>query len=158
MIKPQTYFQSRVNSGKVNEDFYKPIIEKDIKEQLKNNNTYNLFDFENFNFKIELKTREVTLDKYKTTIVGYDKIEKGLEYINEGLRVIFYFGFKESGLYKFELNDENYKELKLSNIGCRFRESKKLHIEIPVEILEFVSLDCPLQGEYTERVNKLLKK
>ena len=56
------------------------------------------------------------------------------------------------------MNDENYKELKLSNIGCRFRETKKLHIEIPVEILEYVSLDCPLQGEYTERVNKLLKK
>jgi hypothetical protein len=158
MIKSPTYFQSRVNSGKVNEEFYKPIIEKDIKDQLKNNNTFNLFDFENFQFKIELKTREVTLDKYKTTIVGYDKIEKGLEYIDKGLRVIFYFGFKESGLYKFELNNENYKELKLSNIGCRFRESKKLHIEIPVEILEFVSLDCPLQGEYTERVNKLLKK
>jgi hypothetical protein len=158
MIKPQNYFQSRVNSGKVNEEFYKPIIEKDIKEQLKNNNTFNLFDFENNNFKIELKTREVTLEKYKTTIVGYDKIEKGLEYIEEGLRVIFYFGFKESGLYKFELNNENYKELKLSNIGCRFRETKKLHIEIPVEILEFVSVDCPLQGDYTERVNKLLKK
>ena len=61
-------------------------------------------------------------------------------------------------MYKFELNDENYKELKLSNIGCRFRESKKMHIEIPIEILEYVSLDCPLQGEYTERVNKLLKK
>ena len=158
MIKPQTYFQSRVNSGKMNEEFYKPIIEKDIKEQLKNNNTFNLFDFEDENFKIELQTREVTLDKYKTTIVGYDKIEKGLEYIEEGLRVFFYFGFKESGLYKFELNNENYKELKLSNIGCRFRETKKLHIEIPVQILEFVSLDCPLQGEYTERVNKLLKK
>ena len=35
MIKPQTYFQSRVNFGKINEEFYKPIIEKDIKEQLK---------------------------------------------------------------------------------------------------------------------------
>ena len=154
MIKSQTYFQSRVNSGKMNEEFYKPIIEKDIKEQLKNNSNFNLFDFENFQFKIELKTREVTLDKYKTTIVGYDKIEKGLEYIEEGLRVIFYFGFKESGLYKFELNNENYKELKLSNIGCRFRESKKLHIEIPVEILEFVSSMTPIQGEYSRRVNK----
>ena len=64
-------------------------------------------------------------------------------------------------MYKFELNDENYKELKLSNIGCRFRSAagkQKTHIEIPVEILEFVSLDCPLQGEYTEKVNKLLKK
>ena len=158
MIKPQTYFQSWVNSGKMNEEFYKPIIEKDIKEQLKNNSNFNLFDFENFQFKIELKTREVTLDKYKTTIVGYDKIEKGLEYIDKGLRVIFYFGFKESGLYKFELNNENYKELKLSNIGCRFRDTQKLHIEIPVEILEFVSCETPLQGEYTERVKKLLKK
>ena len=65
MIKSQTYFQSRVNSGKVNEEFYKPIIEKDIKDQLKNNNTFNLFDFENFNFKNELKTREVTLDMIK---------------------------------------------------------------------------------------------
>jgi hypothetical protein len=35
MIKPQTYFQSQVNSGKVNEEFYNPIIEKDIKEQSK---------------------------------------------------------------------------------------------------------------------------
>ena len=105
MIKSQTSFQSRVNSGKVNEEFYKPIIEKDIKEQLKNNNTFNLFDFENDTFKIELKTREVERLKYKTTIVGYDKIEKGLEYIEEGLRVIFYFGFKESGLFKFELNN-----------------------------------------------------
>ena len=161
MIKPQTYFQSRVNSGKVNEEFYKPIIEKDIKEQLKNINTFNFFDFENLQFKIELKTREVERFKYKTTIVGYDKIEKGLEYIQEGLRVIFYFGFKESGLFKFELNNENYKELKLSNIGCRFRSAagkQKMHIEIPVKILEFVSSMTPLQGDYTERVNKLLKK
>ena len=161
MIKPQSYFQSRVNSGKMNEEFYKPIIEKDIKDQLKNNNTFNLFDFENENFKIELKTREVERLKYKTTIVGYDKIEKGLEYIQEGLRVIFYFGFRESGLYKFELSNENYKELKLSNIGCRFRSAagkRKTHIEIPVEILQYVSCETPLQGEYTERVKKLLKK
>ena len=35
MIRPQTYFQTRVNSGKMNEELYKSIIEKDIKEQLK---------------------------------------------------------------------------------------------------------------------------
>ena len=28
MIQPPTYFQSRVNSGKINEEFYKPIIVK----------------------------------------------------------------------------------------------------------------------------------
>ena len=56
-----------------------------------------------------MKTREVERLKYKTTIVGYDKIKKGLEYIDKGLRVIFYFGFRESGLYEFELNNENYE-------------------------------------------------
>ena len=59
-LKSQNFFQSCVNSGKVNEEFYKPIIEKDIKEQLKNNSNFNLFEFGNYNFKIELKTREVT--------------------------------------------------------------------------------------------------
>ena len=92
------YYIRTIPDSVLNKEFSKPIIEKDIKEQLKNNNTFNLFDFENENFKIELKTREVERLKYKTTIVGYDKIEKGLEYIEEGLRVIFYFGFRESGL------------------------------------------------------------
>jgi len=78
------YFQARVQSGKINEEFYKPLIEKDIKEELNSNNEYNLFDFENLNFKIELKCREVERMKYKTTIVGYDKIEKGLEFIRIG--------------------------------------------------------------------------
>jgi hypothetical protein len=73
MIKPQTYFQSRVNSGIISEEFYKPIIEKNNTEQLKNNSNFNLFDFENEDFKIEFKTREVVRLKYKTTIVGYDK-------------------------------------------------------------------------------------
>jgi hypothetical protein len=40
MIKPQTFFQSRYNSGKINEELYKPIIEKDIKEKLKNNSIF----------------------------------------------------------------------------------------------------------------------
>ena len=46
----------------MNEEFYKPIIEKDIKEQLKNNSNFNLFDVENFQFKIELKTKEVYIN------------------------------------------------------------------------------------------------
>jgi len=149
------YFQSRVHQGKINEEFYKPIIEKDIKDKLNSNNQFNLFDFENLNFKVELKTREVEKTKYPTTIVGYDKIEKGLEFIKEGKRIIFFFGFKLSGLYKFELTDENYKDLKISNVGCRFRETKKKHLEIPVELLEFVSKDCPIQGEYSKRVSKV---
>ena len=154
------YFQSRVHQGKINEEFYKPIIEKDINTTLQSNNQFNLFDFENLNFKVELKTREVERMKYKTTIVGYDKIEKGLEFIKEGKRIIFFFGFKNDGLFKFELTDENYLNLQISNIGCRFRNSsgkEKLHMEIPVELLEFVCNDCPLQGEYSKQLKELKK-
>jgi hypothetical protein len=78
-----------------------------------------------------------------------------LEFINLGKRVIFYFRFKEDGLYKFELDDTNYKDLKMSNIGCRFRSAsgkEKLHLEIPIELLKFVSLDCPIQGDYTKKL------
>jgi hypothetical protein len=152
------YFQSRVQQGKINEEFYKPIIENDIKNKLNSNNQFNLFDFENDNFKVELKTREVERMKYKTTIIGYDKIEKGLEFIEQGKKVIFYFGFKNDGLFKFELNDENYKDLKMSNVGCRFRNAsgkEKLHMEIPVELLEFVCNDCPIQGTYTQKLKEL---
>ena len=66
-----------MHQGKINEEFYKPLIERDINEELNSNNEYNLFDFENLKFKIELKCREVERMKYKTTIVGFDKIEKG---------------------------------------------------------------------------------
>jgi hypothetical protein len=74
MLTPKFYFQSGYNSGKNNEEHYKPIIEKDIKEQLKNNSNFNLIYFENGFFKIELKPREVERLKYKTTIVRYHKI------------------------------------------------------------------------------------
>jgi hypothetical protein len=150
----QNYFQARLSQGKMNEVFFKSIIEKDIKEKLKTNGDFDLFDFENENYKIELKTREVERNKYKTTIIGYDKIQQGLKYIEENKNIIFYFGFKKDGLFKFKLTQDNYKDFKISNIGCRFRENKKPHLEIPVEILEFVCKECPIQDEYSLRLQK----
>jgi len=155
MTKPN-YFQSRVSQGKMNEEFYKSIIEENIKENLNCcKGLYSLFDFENENFMIELKTREVERFKYPTTIIGYDKILKGLKYLEDNKRVIFYFGFKTDGLFKFELNDDNYKDFKVSKIGCRFRNSLKEHLEIPVDILEFVCCETPIQSDYSERVRHL---
>ena len=70
------YFQARVQSGKINEEFYKPLIEKDIKEELNSNNEYNLFDFENDNFKVELKTREVQKQNIKQQLLDTIKLKK----------------------------------------------------------------------------------
>ena len=148
------YFQSRRQHGKMNEEFYKPIIENDIKDKLNSNNEYNLYDFENENFKIELKCREVERMKYKTTIISYNKVEKGLECLKDDKRIIFYFAFKNDGLYKFELKEDNYLNLKLSNVCCRFKKNKILHMEIPVELLTFVCHETPLKSEYTQKLKQ----
>jgi len=151
-----SYFEKRRNQGKLNEDFYKPLIESDIKGKLEcSKNYFSAFDFENDHFLIELKTREVERFKYSTTIIGYDKILKGLEHLKENKRVIFYFGFKTDGLFKFELTQDNYTDFKVSTIGCRFRQIQnyeKQHLEIPVNQLTFVCPECPLQGEYSKVV------
>ena len=78
--------------------------------------------------------------------------------LKEHKRVIFYFGFKTDGLFKFELNEDNYKDFKISNIGCRYRKINNLekkHIEIPVDVLEFVCSECPIQGDYTKLVSEV---
>ena len=72
------YFQSRVHQGKINEEFYKPIIEKDINTTLQSNNQFNLFDFTNDNFKIELKTREV--ERMKNIRLLLDMIRERKDY------------------------------------------------------------------------------
>ena len=74
--------------------------------------------------------------------------------MKDNKRIIFYFAFKDSGLYKFELKEDNYLNLTLSNICCRFKKNKTLHMEIPVEIIEFVCHETPLKSEYTKRINK----
>ena len=129
-----TYFEKRRNQGKLNEDFYKPLIESDIKEVLEcSKYQFSAFDFENYHFLIELKTREVERLK----------------------RVIFYFGFKTDGLFKFELTQDNYTDFKVSTIGCRFKQIQnyeKQHLEIPVNQLTFVCPECPIQGEYSKVV------
>ena len=74
--------------------------------------------------------------------------------MKDNKRIIFYFAFKDSCLYKFELKEDNYLNLTLSNICCRFKKNKVLHMEIPVELLEFVCNECPIKSEYTKRINK----
>ena len=39
--------------------------------------------------------------------------------------------------------------------GEKHQEKKKLHIEIPVELLEFVSNECPIQGTYSQKLKEL---
>lgn len=150
-----TYFQKRVKQGLENEDFLKEYIEENLNIRLEKTQKFTKYDFINIEEKIiiELKTREVIRSQYKTTIIGKDKIDFFYKKIQEGFIIYLYFCFKD-GLYKIKLEEEVFSTFKISNIGCRFREIKKPHYEIPVEELEFVNSICCLDGDYS----KILKK
>ena len=152
-----TYFQKRVKQGLDNEDYLKEYIEEDLNIKLDKTQKFVKYDFINIKEKmiVELKTREVIKNQYKTTIIGKDKIDFFLKKIQEGFIVYLYFGFKD-GLYKIKLEEEIFNTFQISNIGCRFRENKKPHYEIPVDKLEFVNKISRIEGDYTEVLKKKL--
>ena len=98
----------------------------------KTKDRYNHFDFISDKNVIELKSRRNTKNKYPTTIIGLDKVEKGIEYIQEGKDVYFIFNFTDEICY-FKLNkDYDYKVIQITRYD---RNQNKLHIEIPIEDL-----------------------
>jgi hypothetical protein len=80
-----------------------------IKDYLKDNTIYklensNAFDFKGDNKYIELKSRRIKINQYRSTMIGLNKIEKAStldEY------VYFFFSF-EDGLY-YWLYDKDYE-------------------------------------------------
>ena len=98
----------------------------------KTKDRYIHFDFISDKNVIELKSRINTKNKYPTTIIGLDKVEKGIEYIQEGKDVYFIFNFTDEICY-FKLNkDYDYKVIQITRYD---RNQNKLHIEIPIEDL-----------------------
>jgi len=56
---------------------------------------YNKFDFTNADksIYIELKTRRCEKNQYATTMISYNKIDKGIEYIKQGKLIYFVFRY-----------------------------------------------------------------
>ena len=72
----------------------KPVLEKFVGKELEGTKQFDTFDFVGEDITIELKSRKNCYNKYPTTIVGMNKIDK----IKEGEKVIFFFNFTD-GLY-----------------------------------------------------------
>ena len=106
----------------------KPVLEKFIGKELKENKRYDSFDFTAEDITIELKSRRNTSYKYPTTIVCMNKIEK----IREGERVIFFFNFTD-GLFYWEYEENDFEVL---NIKRRDRNIHKPHLAIPMTALK----------------------
>lgn len=69
---------------------------------------YSVFDFYDYDKKVafELKSRRVKFGTYPTTMIGYNKISKGLEMIKEGWKIGLCFYFVEDMLCTYRLRED----------------------------------------------------
>ena len=93
---------------------------------------YSVFDFENDKVIIELKSRKCSISKYPTTIVGKNKIDKGIVQTKE---VYFFFNFDE-GLYYWKLDENLIGNVRFGEGGRRDRGK--------VEVKEYCYIPCEL--------------
>lgn len=100
--------------GTMNEKIYKPIIQEIYGIVYKTAFKYCRVDFLGETFCGELKSRDVSINDFTETMIGYNKIEEGFKKLNwfkdhmPNYKVYLWFAFKE-GLFVWELNETNYK-------------------------------------------------
>jgi len=68
-------------------------------------NKYDLFDFRNEKYIIEVKTRRINHNRYNSQVFGYNKFLEGLKQIKEGLTPVFVFNCTD-GIYYWILDEK----------------------------------------------------
>ena len=103
--------------GAKSEDRTKAIIEKFLCITLKSSSDkYAVFDYYNDKTFIELKTRRIKHNQYKSLMFGYNKFKKGLEHINDGKDVYFFFNCLD-GIYYWKLTNESKSNITIGTGG-----------------------------------------
>ena len=83
---------------------------------------------------VEVKSRTNKKMTYPTTIVGYNKILKGLDYIDKGYIVLFVFEFID-GIFYYPLETNHNLEIRLGGRTDRGRREIKDYAYIPINKL-----------------------
>mgnify|MGYP003644048139 CR=1 FL=1 len=102
--------------GRKIEDNIKPTLNEVFECNFeRSNDIFDLFDFADDNKKIlcEVKGRNIKSDKYKETIVSYNKVQEAYRKIDEGWRVFFIFVFTDKSMF-VELKDDLLWQVKLT--------------------------------------------
>lgn len=129
-------FSRDFKKGKEAERVVLPIIQKFFNRDIKQSvGKYCKYDFEDNEFKYELKSRNNTKDKFDTTLIGADKIVDS--------KIIFLFNFLD-GLYYIEYNEEVFNTFGKS-MFCRekregYNDKPKDYIFIPVNLLKKIEI------------------
>jgi hypothetical protein len=121
--------QDDLHFGEKGEDRTQAIIEKFLCIKLnRSSDKYATFDYYNDNTFIELKSRRIKHNTYKTLMFGYNKFKKGLEHIENGKDVYFFFNCLD-GIYYWKLTNESKANITIGTGGRCDRgidETKKL--------------------------------
>lgn len=136
--------------GLRNEEQYKPIISEIYGSVIKTDYKYSRVDFLGKRFFGELKSRDLSINDFNETIVGYKKIQTGFKKLKmyKNYKVYIWFAFKE-GLFAWELNETNYElnggdaQKKLAGTCIRGWGDYKEHYFIKKEFLQQVD-DTPV--------------
>lgn len=151
-IKPKNY--PYVYMGEINEAHYEPDIVERYNGVRKTGSKktylhYRTYDWTNPNYYVELKSRNNDYVVYKTTMIGYNKVQDW-ERDTTGRRYFFLFGFLD-GLYEWELTKANYDAIggknavSLAPLAYQASEDyttfnkEKLHLYIPITKLTKIS-------------------
>lgn len=154
----------RLQLGLLNEYHYSEDIKECFEdyEGIKHTEgAFDYFDWECDDAVFELKARMVKKYDFTTTLMGYDKVKKGLEHIKNGKQVFFLFAFLDTGLCYWELTPQSIKDLEVKVAGCWIRQERKEHLHIPVKRCIDICDRKPLtNAKYTQLKKKydLVKK
>jgi hypothetical protein len=105
--------------------------------ELKFTGRYDNFDFYNNDFYVELKTRNIKHNQYKTLFFSEFKFFKGLEFIKLNKRVVFIWRCK-NGCFYWELKNDNYESEGFMAIGGRTDRGKNERYNLFNVKIEFI--------------------
>jgi hypothetical protein len=130
-----SYIQKDLDFGLKSELSLKSRIEKHFNVKMHSSTLFSIFDFTSNDMYLEVKTRRCTKHQYRDTMVGYNKIKRGLELLKEGYKVIFLFSFQDVISY-FELKKPvNSKWIRKGGRWDRGRYEIKDYCFIPTSLL-----------------------
>lgn len=133
-----------VNYGLLKEEEIKIILENYFKnlstncEKFKKLSIFHPMDFSFGNYYFEIKSRRCKYNKYKTTMIGFNKIQYANKVYNNKY-TIFIFVF-EDGIFYYKYNKDDNFETSIGGRTDRGIDEIKLYYYIPIEKLIQINL------------------
>ncbi len=127
------HLEKDVNYGLLKEQEIKATLENYFNcEELTKLSKFHQMDFTSNNKYFEIKSRRFNHNKYKTTMIGKNKIDYANKYPDKTFYFIFVF---DDGIYYYKYNIEDKLETSIGGRCDRGINEYKLYYYIPINYL-----------------------